>query len=223
MIGFNELLNRNKPKKKIEWTEVNPYTKHFFDNVLNYKYITKNEFNFLEAIKYIIDNNKLSTFYIPEFYFTIFDESSIKLSFYLNNFQEINDNLLPQKHNNSYLSFSKNCLKHMKKSWNIKSLKIGNPFQYYLFLVALINRFVDNGYHIARAIDKVILNRSENYYVSCSFLCKGLSINKKYCLCGKFNIKYPHYINYKPLADLEFYKHNGRFSGNVFLFITALI
>lgn len=216
MIGFKEFFNRNEHKEEFlicGWEEINPYAENFFNNVLNYVSRDNNVLDFQEAIRYIIDNEKLCSFKIPRFYFSIVE----KLYDYLwehTKYKEICEILLPK--NDGYCDFSTamNYLKRIKKCWKNRNLKIGNQFQYYMFLVELVNRLVNEGYDIESAMSKVIGIRESCLY-SMAFLCIPNIGENAYCLCGlgrKGTYKYP------PLADLKLF-NSGISDIDVILFV----
>lgn len=204
MVEFKDYSNRNKPKEELIWTEVNPNAKYFFDNILNYISDDEDVIAVQKAIKYFINADKLCSFYVPEFYFEALIEG--RRQFFMNGY----DNLLSFECDRAiHFSSSKRLLKKLKKTWKIRKLKIGSPSQYYLFLVSVVNRFINEGYDISSAMDKIIKNRWDRDQACYSFLCKTSGINKKYCICGKGIYYDDHFLTYQPLATLELYGTDG--------------
>ena len=224
MVEFKDYSHRNKPKEELIWTEVNPNAKYFFDNILNYISDDEDVIAVQKAIKYFINADKLCSFYVPEFYFVALIEGHRR---FMNRY----DNLLSFECDNAiHFSSSKHLLKKLKKTWKIRKLKIGNPSQYYLFLVSVVNRLINEGYDISSAIDKIIKNRCECDQACYSFLCKtsgdrkSTRLNSSHTdisrMCGQGIYYDNHFLTYKPLATLELYGTDGIVTkGDVLLFV----
>lgn len=150
MIGFGKFGKQRNMKivslddKRL--MRIDPTEKGFFDNVLCYETQSDSINDFIEAVCEVKEE-KLSTFWIP-----IYDVSLC------------NDDVLFEKGYYAAVghsfSFWKEKLKRMytvsEKHW-----EIGSEYQYYAFLVWLINMLVKTGWKIDNAIKAVVIDSKE--------------------------------------------------------------
>ncbi len=181
MIGFGEISKRQAKNTDItavtdtRLLKIDPQEKGFFDNVLNFMSDSDNEdINaFIEAISEVKDAN-LKAFYRPRY-----DPF------------EVSDHMV------AYQKGKKPAVGHSHNWWVKTALKmpavegrhwhLATEYQYYAFLVWLINQLVKNGKSVEEALNMVVLDSKElgHYYDSeASTKGKYLELTGSRCVLG---------------------------------------
>ncbi len=159
MIGFGKFGKRGSQAVEIttltdkRLVRINPQEEGFYDAVLNFKSDIISIIDFIEAIKEVKDE-KLEAFYKP-----VYDPS------------EDDTIVVYQKGNKPATGHSYNWWTETASKMPAvegKNWKIATEYQYYAFLVWLINRLVKSGKSVEEAINQVVNNSKElgHYYDS---------------------------------------------------------
>lgn len=196
MIGFEELFNRKEPKEKsLTWREIKPGAKHFFDNILNYQSSEKDVKDFQEAIKDIINTQKLYTFKVPECYF----ENYKKAKVFYKKVEQLEKFRLPYVRGFCDFKSTKSQLKYLKRWGKDRRIRLGNQFEYYMFLVEVVNVLVRSGFDIDTAMKKI--SEEQTYHPSrLAFIFQNSIGPIKYALGGYGD---EGISEFPPLIDLK--------------------
>lgn len=186
-LGGNSMIGFGNYTKKAETTtirtltdyrlvKINPQEDAFFDAVLNFK-STNDDINaFIEAISEVKDA-KLVPFYKP-----IYDPS------------EDGDKIVYKKGNKPAVGHSSPWW--AKKASEMPSVEgrlwqLANEYQYYAFLVWLVNQLVKSGKSVEEALNNVISDSKElgHYYDSVnSAKGENLESTGSRCVCGVYDL-----------------------------------
>lgn len=176
MIGFGKFGKRGSQAVEIttltdkRLVRINPQEEGFYDAVLNFKSDSISINDFIEAIKEVKDE-KLEAFYKP-----VYDPSE-------------DDTIVYQKGNKPATGHSYTWWTEIVSKMPAvegKNWKIATEYQYYAFLVWLINRLVKSGKTLEKAIDQVVNDSKElgHYYDSENGLVATGSRN----VCGVYDL-----------------------------------
>jgi len=149
MIGFGKFGKRNLGINSLSdncLAIIDPTQGGFYDNVLNYTSENDDIRAFIEAIREVQDA-RLSPFYRPTM------DPSLE-----------GDNVRFKKGNKPAVGNSFNFWKQKAKEMPAvegRKWRLGTEYQYYTFLVYLINNWVQNGWDCKTAIEAVVLNSNE--------------------------------------------------------------
>lgn len=126
--------------------KIDPSTKGFFDNVCRFKSADKNIQTFVKVAKKI-KKSKIKPFWKP-----IYDPSLVggKIIF------KKGEN--PARYKSFYWWYEQ--IKQMNEVQG-KKWKMGNEYQYYAFLIWLINKLIKNGWSATKAMNAVVLDSKE--------------------------------------------------------------
>lgn len=177
MIGFGKYTKKAEPITIASLTDnrlvqINPQEDGFFDLLIDFK-STNSEINaFIEAI------SEVKAAMISHFYKPIYDPSEY-------------GNII------AYQKGKKPAVGHSYRWWVKTAAKmtavdgrhwhLSTPYQYYAFLVWLINQLAKEGKSVDAAIRSVVLDSKElgHYYDSeNSKKCKGFEYTGSRCVCG---------------------------------------
>lgn len=178
MIGFGKYTKKKEPTAITTLTDnrlvkIDPQEPGFFDGVLNFKSTDEDINMFIEAV----DEVKKAD--IKPFYRAIYDPS------------EVGTNMIAfQKEKNAAVGHSYNWwVETASKMVPIKGRKwhLATEYQYYAFLVWLINQLVKNGKSVEYALNQVVLDSEEiGHYFNSEKSTKGkkLEFTGSRCICG---------------------------------------
>lgn len=179
MIGFGEFSKRKyeiEDLEKISLLKIDTTISGFYDKVL--KFTSENEEikNFIKAVKEV-DDTKLGQFWIPIY------SPSLQ-----------GDSVTFKKGKKPAVGYSffwwKETVRWRMPKVEEKKWQIGTEYQYYAFLVYLINSLISNGWKPKKAIESIVLDSRKlgHYYDSKKAKKTHFELTGSREVCGVFDL-----------------------------------
>ena len=221
MIGFGKFSKKTEPTTITSLTDnrlvkIDPQELGFFDEVLNFKSTNKNITNFIEAVAEVKEA-RIEAFYRP-----IYDPS------------DAGDHMV------TYMKGMRPAIGHTYNWWvktasNMPAVEgrhwcVATEYQYYAFLVWLINQLIKVGKTVEETLNQIIIDSKElGHYCNSegSTKCSDYEPTGSRCICGIYDLANVFKIlacanqeagdfwigggcyfndgNYYPLANLDYY------------------